>query len=255
MENIELDPKQVLMHLNELGYDQISPEGLDEFVKDLKKLIKYEVTKKKRLAELQQGENSVSSTLPNTTDESLPNSPPPLMTVHSRHRNHHPAKPHNRDREMEVSSTSSESSAMLSRRVLRECTKHADDRNYNALRAKSVEASKIQPRASKSCDCLWRRLGCKCCEQQLSRERDSVKTAKSKENLAPPRPKSSFIRTWQSRPKSASQRSDPVALYQKYKQVWQQQKLPGEDNHNDLRWVIRERMLGQEPHPRTELQL
>ena len=58
------------------------------------------------------------------------------------------------------------------------------------------------------------------------------------------------IRTQQARPKSsAAPRSDPVALYQYYQQVWKQQKLPGEDPHTDLRWTIREKMLGQTPNP------
>ncbi|KAG8287011.1 hypothetical protein J6590_046985 [Homalodisca vitripennis] len=62
------------------------------------------------------------------------------------------------------------------------------------------------------------------------------------------------IRTWQltgqPRPGSAPQRSDPVALYHQYQQLWKQQKLPGEARHNDLRWTIREKLLGQEPQPR-----
>lgn len=41
-----------------------------------------------------------------------------------------------------------------------------------------------------------------------------------------------------------SVKSDPVALYQKYQAEWKKRKLPGEDNRADLRWAIREKMLG-----------
>ncbi|KAJ4439686.1 hypothetical protein ANN_07814, partial [Periplaneta americana] len=45
-------------------------------------------------------------------------------------------------------------------------------------------------------------------------------------------------------------RSDPVKLYHQYQHIWKQQKVPGEDRHSNLRWSIRERMLGEDPHPR-----
>lgn len=45
------------------------------------------------------------------------------------------------------------------------------------------------------------------------------------------------------------QKTDPVKLYHKYKEIWAQQKVPGENDHSQLRWTIREKMLGQDPHP------
>lgn len=59
------------------------------------------------------------------------------------------------------------------------------------------------------------------------------------------------IRPWQLQPGSGQGKSDPVALYHHYQNIWQKQKVPGEDAHSDLRWRIRERMLGQDPHPRV----
>lgn len=46
--SIRLDSKQVLDYLKELGYNNISPKQLKEFMKDLKKLIKYEERKSLR---------------------------------------------------------------------------------------------------------------------------------------------------------------------------------------------------------------
>lgn len=39
-------------------------------------------------------------------------------------------------------------------------------------------------------------------------------------------------------------RSDPVALYHQYQAEWKRRNIPGESSHSDLRWMIRERMLG-----------
>lgn len=66
------------------------------------------------------------------------------------------------------------------------------------------------------------------------------------------KPKTSFIRPWQLQGSSSGSgrtgRSDPVSLYHYYQALWAQRKCPGEDSHADLRWVIREKMMGQDPH-------
>ncbi|XP_078037204.1 uncharacterized protein LOC144470182 isoform X1 [Augochlora pura] len=63
----------------------------------------------------------------------------------------------------------------------------------------------------------------------------------------------SFIRPWRLQPEaqkgSNAKKSDPVALYQKYQQEWKQMSFPGEAKHAGLRWAIREKMLGGDPHP------
>jgi len=40
--------------------------------------------------------------------------------------------------------------------------------------------------------------------------------------------------------------SDPVALYQAYQKEWKRFKsrFPGENDHADLRWSIREKLMG-----------
>ncbi|XP_050079078.1 uncharacterized protein LOC126565912 [Anopheles maculipalpis] len=51
------------------------------------------------------------------------------------------------------------------------------------------------------------------------------------------------------RPKSCHsvKRSDPVALYHSYQNDWSKfkQKLPGENDHSELRWKIRHKLLGE----------
>ncbi|XP_012543574.1 hydrolethalus syndrome protein 1 homolog [Monomorium pharaonis] len=62
----------------------------------------------------------------------------------------------------------------------------------------------------------------------------------------------SFIRPWRLQSevqKTANKKCDPVALYQKYQQEWKQISFPGEAKHLKVRWAVREKMLGTDPHP------
>ncbi|XP_029988596.1 protein PFC0760c isoform X1 [Sphaeramia orbicularis] len=62
-----------------------------------------------------------------------------------------------------------------------------------------------------------------------------------------PKPKS-FIRPVLSQP--IIKKTDPVAKYFQYKQLWEMFKLPGEKDRRDLRWEIRERLAYQPPPPK-----
>ncbi|KAJ8683670.1 hypothetical protein QAD02_019462 [Eretmocerus hayati] len=46
--------------------------------------------------------------------------------------------------------------------------------------------------------------------------------------------------------------NDPVALYNKYKSIWERLSFPGEETHAKLRWAVREKMLGSEPFPKID---
>lgn len=37
-------------------------------------------------------------------------------------------------------------------------------------------------------------------------------------------------------------KTDPVSLHQYYQKEWQTHKAPGEDNHDKLRWQVRQMM-------------
>ncbi|XP_035856352.1 ABC transporter F family member 4 isoform X3 [Sander lucioperca] len=62
-----------------------------------------------------------------------------------------------------------------------------------------------------------------------------------------PKPKS-FIRPVMSQ--QTLKKTDPVAKYFQYKQLWEMFKLPGEKDRRDLRWEIRERLAYQPPPPK-----
>lgn len=42
---------------------------------------------------------------------------------------------------------------------------------------------------------------------------------------------------------SRIRKNNPVSKYHEYAKLWTKQKAPGEKNHKDLRWSIREKML------------
>ncbi|XP_044045490.1 hydrolethalus syndrome protein 1 isoform X2 [Siniperca chuatsi] len=62
-----------------------------------------------------------------------------------------------------------------------------------------------------------------------------------------PKPKS-FIRPVMSQ--QTVKKTDPVAKYFQYKQLWEMFKLPGEKDRRDLRWEIKERLAYQPPPPK-----
>ncbi|XP_054635336.1 centriolar and ciliogenesis-associated protein HYLS1 isoform X4 [Dunckerocampus dactyliophorus] len=70
--------------------------------------------------------------------------------------------------------------------------------------------------------------------------------ARSDSNL-PSKPKS-FIRPIMTQ--QTIKKTDPVARYFQYKQLWDTFKLPGEHDHKQLRWEIRERLAYQPPAPK-----
>ena len=43
--------------------------------------------------------------------------------------------------------------------------------------------------------------------------------------------------------KANLRKSDPVARFQQYNHSWKNQKAPGERQHKNLRWSVREHML------------
>ncbi|XP_047433751.1 hydrolethalus syndrome protein 1 homolog isoform X4 [Mugil cephalus] len=62
-----------------------------------------------------------------------------------------------------------------------------------------------------------------------------------------PKPKS-FIRPVMSQ--QTMKKTDPVAKYFQYKQLWEMFKLPGEKDRRSLRWEIKERLAYQPPPPK-----
>lgn len=61
-----------------------------------------------------------------------------------------------------------------------------------------------------------------------------------------PRPASVILRKSDHPHTKNLRKSDPVARYQEFRKSWEQQRAPGEKNHKNLRWNVREQMLAQD---------
>lgn len=81
-------------------------------------------------------------------------------------------------------------------------------------------------------------------------DRKRPQTAKSEPpyRLAPddPRPASVILRKPEHPHTRNIKKSDPVARYQQFRQSWNVQRAPGEKNHKNLQWNVREMMLAQD---------
>uniref|UniRef100_A0A1B6DBD7 Centriolar and ciliogenesis-associated protein HYLS1 C-terminal domain-containing protein n=1 Tax=Clastoptera arizonana TaxID=38151 RepID=A0A1B6DBD7_9HEMI len=192
--DIELDPNEVLAHLNQMGYHNITPLQLREFIKDLKKLILYEQR------ELEANRN-LSST-DSSSSQSLRNIP------------------------------CNEGHTQMFNRQHKDGNKTKDADAYSESSDFSIQNNKLIEDTA----------------PHQSYPIESKRTAlHSKENIYNQHPKSSFIKPrnlTRQRPGLTAKRSDPVLLFHHYRQLWKQQKLPGEEPHSDLRWAIRNKMMG-----------
>ncbi|WAR18632.1 HYLS1-like protein [Mya arenaria] len=61
-----------------------------------------------------------------------------------------------------------------------------------------------------------------------------------------PRPSSVILRKPEHPHTRNIKKTDPVARYQQFRQSWSAQRAPGEKNHKNLRWNVREQMLAQD---------
>jgi hydrolethalus syndrome protein 1 len=210
---IPFGEEEVLKHLEDLGYKNISQEQLSEFVKDLKKLLRYEEKQKRRneqigvTSKIQQesGATTASSFSSNgTVPSKISNSSSrfesdlqPEQPKLARRR-----KRKSRERELEVSEVSStHSSAEESEMLLRI--------NIENDNGDQTDSKMSNPNA-----------------KFASRPTTSVIRAPRKATLA------------------KDLRSDPVQMHQFYQRIWQRTHFPGDDSSKDMRWAVREWMLG-----------
>ncbi|XP_017775388.1 PREDICTED: uncharacterized protein LOC108561822 [Nicrophorus vespilloides] len=233
-----MDKREVLKFLNQLGYTGISAQDLKLFMQDLKKVMKYDRRK---------------------TDDRTCNSDS-YEDYDGDSENVSPGYSHNRTE----SSCPSEDSEILENLRLRIAP---PQRNvFEDLYRTDTVASKariVAPKKTISLEIKRNPMpGMENASVQVSSSLSSVAvpstvrtftteavTFPCEKPLSPKRPttssslrpKSSFIR-----PKLVTKvhKNDPVALYQKYQTEWKKLKIPGESSHSDLRWAIREQLMG-----------
>ncbi|XP_022902515.2 centriolar and ciliogenesis-associated protein HYLS1 [Onthophagus taurus] len=229
--SIPIDSREVYEYLQELGYENISSKQLKEFVHDLKKLIKYEEKKKRNLCNKENVAQDIQETkqkgdifqnlYETNTEASKAKIVQPkkdkIITVqvkkHKETCRHY--KPKCEGVETQTVDVDKKDESPLSENKETQISQSS----LNSKRSDKTTSMKES--------------------DQLVKIEDGKKSS-SKENVIELKPKASFIR-----PKSVkTTKSDPVSLYHRYQAEWKKQKIPGVDNHSNLRWVIREKMLG-----------
>ncbi|XP_026275131.1 centriolar and ciliogenesis-associated protein HYLS1 [Frankliniella occidentalis] len=226
----KIDPAEVLSHLNHLGYQNITPLQLKEFIRDLKKLIVHDQlssssgSSSDSLTSLSSSVTSESEYY--STSETSSDQTGALSNV-CRNKKSNPVKcdfikGNSKSRPSQPVSNVSTTTAFSGGTLRRSST------SSSSISGKLTHKENMPPRRGRT--------------QSVSEEylQEAV------------RPKTSFIRPWQlqGQPSGPSRvgPSDPVSRYHYYQSLWAKHKCPGEDSHADLRWVIREKMLGQDPH-------
>jgi hypothetical protein len=222
---IKLDPKEVRAHLHRLGYCNITGEQLKDFIKDLKKLIKYDQCLLCTCKEL----NEVSGS------SYIETSPDTLRTSNSM--SSHTGNEYNHAEGLKTAHTH-----------------HHMEQKYITCTRSLAHTVQSDDGCSRSCSTAVPNISAKPKKSiHFSKDKENQKAVCIANLQESVKPKTSFIRPWNINPRQsvgAPKRCDPVKLYHHYQDIWRQQKVPGEDNHYDLRWSIRERMLSEDPHPR-----
>jgi len=210
-------------HLAELGYSNITEEKLDSFVRDLRKLIKYEERKKEVENKLDDIENPARHPkVPDTsTSPELEAKPRRRIRRKERKREEKVMTKHNMEEQMEVTRDTADAGASLDR-------VEGQDQDESSL---YIDVD-LPPEGTSSAP-------------TSSRGRTAAQASLLER---PPSSGPGFIRVRSGPPlgrKPAS--SDPVALHQEYRKHWARANIPGERRHDQLRWAVRGWMMGEEP--------
>jgi len=213
-------------HLAELGYSNVTEEKLDSFVRDLRKLIRYEERKK----EVENKLDDIDHQLPPRHKKVPDTSTSPELEAKPRRRIRRRERKrdekedmmtkHNMEEQVEVTRDAADAGGVL----------HGEgqDQDESSLYIDvdlPPEAASSAPTSSRGPTAVQASL--------LER---------------PPNSGPGFIRVRSGPPlgrRPAS--SDPVALHQEYKKHWARSNIPGERRHDQLRWAVRGWMMGEEP--------
>ncbi|XP_063975929.1 centriolar and ciliogenesis-associated protein HYSL1 [Diachasmimorpha longicaudata] len=269
MPEVRDDPRQVLTLLNSLGFVGITGEQLKAFMKDLKMYRKikdrerqqWKDEMKRRILEKQRAELSKLLTSPSSPD--IPQQPDdPVVEIKiqcvsdsdttTEAENEvttimtHKTRPQPQgERNAPINSVDVDSRSRTRGKTISEVKPSRNVRTVTPPRpASAPDLSKLEPRASRS--------------KSSSSEPTKIQESSRNPSRCSSRSQSkSFIRPWRLIPEAQRlaqpTKSDPVTLYQNYQKEWKQISFPGENRHADIRWAVREKMLGTDPTPRPIL--
>lgn len=228
----KVDPAEVLAHLKQLGYRNITPPQLKEFIKDLKKLILYD----------QLSSSSSSASLTSLSSCATSDS-----------ETHSSSDSSYEDVSLQSQTLNSkcpfERSDQMGLRVFMK-GKKSDKENKQGVskNTPSLHSGIALRRSSASSSSISEKVPLR---QNVPLRKGRTVSSSTDNLLGASKPKTSFIRPWQLQGVATGTgrtgSRDPVSLHQYYQTMWAKHKCPGEDSRSDLRWLIREKMLGQNP--------
>jgi len=210
-------------HLAELGYSNITEEKLDSFVRDLRKLIKYEERKNEvqhKLDEIDQPPSARQSKVPDTSTS-------PELEAKPRRRIRR--KDRRRDEKEEV----------MTKHNMEEMELTRDTTDAGVLDGVGQDQDESS---------LYIDVDLPATASSAPTTSRGATTAQASLLEQAPSSGPGFIRVRSGpslgrRPAS----SDPVALHQEYRKHWAKANIPGERRHDQLRWAVRGWMMGEEP--------
>ncbi|XP_057668467.1 uncharacterized protein LOC130901262 [Diorhabda carinulata] len=245
----KIDPREVLIYLNKLGYTNISAQQLKEFIIDLKKIIKYEQRKHKTLGH--------DFGISDTYNYSTPIYPEPKLKPQMYQNNDIFEMLHNHPTQASKAKMVDKINGQIAVHIT-----HAKKKNIDHEHCVHLETG-VQ---SNICNCRKPSENVQTTSsERVSKEDIQTQTDRSKQmsgsstnksrptsNEASSVPSSKLRKSKTAVLKNTSsvkslKKSDPVALYHQYQQEWKSVKFPGEDNHLDLRWAVREKLINGPP--------
>ncbi|XP_046962597.1 hydrolethalus syndrome protein 1 homolog [Vanessa cardui] len=191
----QLDAREILRYLNNLGIRNINGEVLKYFITDLKKLIKYDL----------QHNSDDHSEKTHRTESIGPERLHSASTFSSRTRSKAP-------------NASCPKDCQRPRRV-------TNLRNIRSAPNIGLQLEEIKT-SRRACSCVK-------IEKKTEIPKETPKTPCSNNLIKVPK-------------QQIKKKSDPVSLYHYYMSLWEKYKpnVPGENNWADLRWSIRQKMVG-----------
>ncbi|XP_018564388.1 hydrolethalus syndrome protein 1 homolog isoform X2 [Anoplophora glabripennis] len=255
----KIDPREVLTYLNELGYTNINAQQLKDFITDLKKLIKHENKRRQK-----ENTGTVTSNFV------------PTIFLHNPYGQTH-INDHSKSKEQCCNHPlcpSNQANTRQKEEEQEDVFSHLHSQHTVASRAKemprrekhiSVHIKKPKNKADMHDHCthLARRSNDEDQQKEDLQLIQNIETvsdgsrsyvntestiksidATSKQSIvtkpSTSKKKSKVIRCGSAK---SINKSDPVALYHYYQKQWKKQKFPGQENHADLRWSVREKLL------------
>lgn len=198
----QLDAREILRYLNNLGIRNINGEVLKYFITDLKKLIKYDLQHR--------NEGESLSTRAQKTESVGCERLHSASTFSSRNRS-------------KVTITN------------QTCTRGCQSKR-KVINLQSIHSAPTIGHQKE--EIITSRRACSC----IRSEKPEKKPETSKET-----PRTTYSHSLIKVPKQPIKRKcDPVSLYHYYTALWEKYKpnVPGENNWSDLRWNIRQKMVG-----------